>query len=64
VQFTVSIGVAVVDSPDETARDLFKRADLAAYQAKQQGRNRVVMALPRLAPALAPALPQPIIIES
>lgn len=55
VQFTVSIGVAVADTPDETARDLFKRADSATYQAKQQGRNCVVMAPSALAFAQAAA---------
>lgn len=40
---TVSIGIAVMP-PSDSADDLFDRADQALYQAKQQGRNRWVMA--------------------
>jgi len=39
---TVSIGVAVAQSPIDTPDALIKRADLALYQAKRDGRNRVV----------------------
>jgi diguanylate cyclase (GGDEF)-like protein len=38
---TVSIGVASWDE-SETADDLVHRADLAMYEAKRLGRNRVV----------------------
>ena len=38
---TVSIGVAVRDG-DETLQGLMNRADCALYEAKQEGRNRVV----------------------
>ncbi|MFC7398790.1 PleD family two-component system response regulator [Chelatococcus sp. GCM10030263] len=41
---TVSIGVASRLPSDKTPADLLKRADLALYQAKQAGRNRVVAA--------------------
>lgn len=39
---TVSIGVAVADARDENADQVLKRADLALYDAKRAGRNRVV----------------------
>lgn len=40
---TVSIGVAVLEDYESPSRDtLLYKADTALYQAKQQGRNRVV----------------------
>lgn len=44
VGVTVSIGVAARIASDQTPADLLKRADLALYQAKDAGRNRVVAA--------------------
>jgi two-component system, cell cycle response regulator len=43
---TISIGVAAFDpeQPDETPYSLLRRADTALYQAKREGRNRVVLA--------------------
>ncbi len=41
---TVSIGVAVRQSP-ETLLDLIQRADIALYEAKNSGRNRVCRAV-------------------
>ena len=38
---TISVGVAMI-SPEDEITSLVKRADKALYQAKQQGRNRVV----------------------
>jgi diguanylate cyclase (GGDEF)-like protein len=43
-QITMSIGIAAVESDDESLRSLLSRADAALYQAKRDGRNRVVMA--------------------
>lgn len=42
IQVTVSVGVATLG--EESSEHLFDRADHALYQAKQQGRNRVVQA--------------------
>lgn len=44
IQVTVSIGVAEISGLDETREQLIDRADKAMYQAKQQGRNRVILA--------------------
>ena len=44
VRPTISVGIAMA-KPDETnLSDLMRRADLAMYAAKEQGRNRVVSA--------------------
>ena len=43
IAVTVSIGVAQL-GPAETERDLFEAADEAVYQAKKNGRNRIVVA--------------------
>jgi two-component system cell cycle response regulator len=39
---TASVGVAALESHDDTPETLFKRADVALYSAKRNGRNRVV----------------------
>jgi two-component system cell cycle response regulator len=39
---TVSVGVALNESPDDTPEMVLKRADIALYRAKREGRNRVV----------------------
>jgi diguanylate cyclase (GGDEF)-like protein len=44
---TVSIGLATVDLQDRDIQDVIGRADLALYQAKNAGRNRVVTAAER-----------------
>jgi diguanylate cyclase (GGDEF)-like protein len=47
LRFTVSIGVAEIQSGDAEDQ-LIMRADTALYQAKREGRNRAVLArLPR-----------------
>jgi EAL domain-containing protein (putative c-di-GMP-specific phosphodiesterase class I) len=38
---SVSIGVAVVDDQDVTADEVLRRADLAMYRAKENGRSRI-----------------------
>lgn len=45
IHFTVSLGLAMLTPEDHRFSDLLKKADLALYQAKQQGRNRVVVYL-------------------
>lgn len=44
VSVTLSMGVAALSERVETLADLVREADAALYQAKQQGRNRVVAA--------------------
>jgi diguanylate cyclase (GGDEF)-like protein len=44
ISATVSIGVATFPAHASTAQELIYRADVAAYRAKAQGRNRVVVA--------------------
>ncbi|MBI3283850.1 MAG: GGDEF domain-containing protein [Burkholderiales bacterium] len=46
LQFTVSIGVAVLNSRHADWDALLKDADSALYRAKREGRNRVVLAPP------------------
>jgi two-component system cell cycle response regulator len=41
VPVTVSIGVAARQAGDQSGADILKRADVALYRAKEQGRNRV-----------------------
>ncbi|MFO7749782.1 MAG: diguanylate cyclase [Desulfobacteraceae bacterium] len=42
VRVTVSIGVSQVKQEDRSHKELFDRVDTAVYQAKEEGRNRVV----------------------
>jgi two-component system cell cycle response regulator len=42
IDVTISIGLATLDNKDEPVADVLKRADMALYQAKHDGRNRVV----------------------
>ncbi len=39
---TASVGVAALENDEDTPETLFKRADVALYSAKRNGRNRVV----------------------
>ncbi|MBZ0059527.1 MULTISPECIES: sensor domain-containing diguanylate cyclase [unclassified Leclercia] len=43
LQVTFSCGIAVF-KPDDTGQSLLKRADLALYQAKSAGKNRIIRA--------------------
>lgn len=43
INITVSIGLARLDDEVEAASDLLEQADSALYQAKHEGRNRVVV---------------------
>lgn len=42
IRITVSIGVSEALEADRTPADIFGRADMAVYEAKNKGRNRVV----------------------
>jgi two-component system cell cycle response regulator len=42
IDVTISIGIATLDTADDTASTILKRADQALYRAKRDGRNRVV----------------------
>jgi two-component system cell cycle response regulator len=42
LRVTASVGLASLERSEDTAETLFKRADLALYAAKREGRNRVV----------------------
>lgn len=44
VSITVSIGITVYQAQDCKIEDILKRADHALYQAKKEGRNRIVVA--------------------
>lgn len=44
VRITVSIGIAVYPDTTESFNDLIMGADTALYQAKQSGRNKVILA--------------------
>jgi diguanylate cyclase (GGDEF)-like protein len=41
--FTVSIGVGVLHAGETTWTEMLRRADVALYRAKREGRNRVVL---------------------
>jgi two-component system cell cycle response regulator len=42
IEVTISIGIATLDTADDNAASILKRADQALYRAKRDGRNRVV----------------------
>ncbi len=43
VKVTVSIGVAQVQKEDKNQQQIFERADVAVYKAKEKGRNQVLV---------------------
>jgi len=64
IDSTISVGAALLQTPDEPLNTLLKRADQALYRAKARGRNRVEVAsveaeAPRLDP-LPEAVPEPV----
>jgi two-component system cell cycle response regulator len=44
IEVTISIGLATLERKGEAVADVLKRADVALYRAKHDGRNRVVAA--------------------
>jgi len=52
---TISVGVAVAQSPDESPQAVLARADQALYRAKRAGRNQIVLAEPPRGSELQPA---------
>jgi diguanylate cyclase (GGDEF)-like protein len=56
LRMTTSVGVAVHEGPDGDGDRLLRRADAAMYEAKQQGRNQVVVADDGLEPRTAGSL--------
>jgi len=42
IRVTISIGVAMLHESDRASMDLIKRADEKLYEAKHDGRNRVL----------------------
>ena len=52
VQFTTSVGVAMLHADDKSVHEILNRADVALYRAKDEGRNRV--ALDTSAPGIEP----------
>ena len=41
IAYTVSLGIAMCEPGDRSVDELFKRADLKLYEAKDMGRDRV-----------------------
>ena len=48
VPVTVSIGIAVADTPECTADHLLRYADMALYEAKRNGRNGMAFFKPEM----------------
>lgn len=44
IKMTVSVGIATYSRDEDNLQQMIKRADLALYEAKAEGRNRVVVA--------------------
>ncbi|MBC3882426.1 diguanylate cyclase [Undibacterium sp. LX40W] len=41
IPITISIGITQIHAEDRSAENVFERADVALYRAKNSGRNRV-----------------------
>ncbi len=61
VSLTVSIGVAIFPEDGRTPADVLRCADQRLYQAKEQGRDRVVGPLPGKGPIPADPIPAPML---
>lgn len=48
VPVTVSVGIALAETPDYTADHLLRYADMALYEAKRNGRNRLAFFEPEM----------------
>ena len=48
LQFTISVGLSELESPTQNLDDLIKKADIALYVAKEQGRNRIEVYHPKM----------------
>jgi len=59
IRFTISIGVAELESHTQTLEDLIKQADIALYQAKKSGRNRIEVYHPDMLNKPKPATENP-----
>jgi diguanylate cyclase (GGDEF)-like protein/putative nucleotidyltransferase with HDIG domain len=74
IRATISVGVACFPDDSQTQAGLQESADIAAYEAKRRGRNRVICAadvpdaiavgLPTMAGTHNPALPEPALVPS
>ncbi|MFV5404537.1 GGDEF domain-containing protein [Acinetobacter sp. 228] len=59
IRFTISIGIAELESHTQTLEDLIKQADIALYQAKKTGRNRIEVYYPDILDQAKPATDNP-----
>ncbi|MFV5503508.1 MULTISPECIES: GGDEF domain-containing protein [unclassified Acinetobacter] len=59
IRFTISIGIAELESHTQTLEDLIKQADIALYQAKKTGRNRIEVYHPDILDQAKPATDNP-----
>ena len=53
VGFTASVGVSALKTGETNWMEMMRRADVAMYKAKQEGRNRVMLCTEVLPNALA-----------
>src|SRR5690606_19036712 len=59
IRFTISIGIAELESPTQKLEELIKQADIAVYQAKKSGRNRIEVSQSRMLEKSKPAPANP-----